>query len=82
MPNPWGLHDMHGNVMEWTADWHGEYSPAPSSDPKGPDRGSRRVVRGGSWNYIAGYCRSSNRYWFAPSVRFDALGFRLAMSPE
>ena len=49
--NAYGLYDMHGNVWEWCADWYdaGYYSVSPSNNPKGPDSGICRVVRGGSW---------------------------------
>ena len=80
-PNKWGLYDMHGNVYEWTADRYGEYSLSPSSDPKGPERGSYRVARGGCWINGAAYCRSAYRGWIAPGRRYASVGFRLALSP-
>ncbi|MCH7920970.1 MAG: formylglycine-generating enzyme family protein, partial [Planctomycetes bacterium] len=81
-PNPWGIHDMHGNVWEWCEDWFDEdyYKGSLESDPKGPDTGSFRVCRGGSGFSPAEDCRSAYRYGDPPSFRYDFLGFRVARS--
>lgn len=76
-PNPWGLYEVHGNVWEWVWNWFGEYSPESVRDPVGPQTGSNRVVRGGSWIGSARYCRSAYRSGGAPSFRDSNLGFRL-----
>ena len=79
-PNPWGLHDMHGNVFEWCSDWY-DGKLIGGVDPIGPEEGSNRVNRGGCWWYSPDYCRSAFRYGYAPSYRNnDVLGFRVARS--
>ena len=79
--NPWGFHDMHGNVWEWCADWYGAYPTGAGSDPVGLADGSNRVKRGGSWNYSAGLARSAFRFWFEPAFSLSYLGFRLSLRP-
>ena len=82
-PNPWGLHDMHGNVWEWCSDRHG-IELRGGTDPVGLRfrRGDSRVIRGGSWGYDLDCCWSACRTGAYPSEAFDArdVGFRVARS--
>jgi len=77
-PNPWGLWQMHGNVWEWCADWVGAYPRGPVIDPRGPDAGSTRVLRGGCWINYGRSLRSAYRDRNDPSNRDVISGFRLA----
>lgn len=78
-PNPWGLHDVHGNVWEWVQDWYDAdyYARSPAVDPQGPQRGTRRVVRGGSWHATATSWRTAFRRDYEPDYRGISIGLRL-----
>ena len=76
-PNPFGLHDVHGNVTEWCLDVFGPYVDGPMTDPVGQGRGNREY-RGGSWNDVAPLSRSSNRSSLGTNLRSHAFGVRPA----
>ena len=78
--NPWGFFDMHGNVREWTMDWNGVYSRNLVIDPIGPNEGSSRISRGGSFNFTRESVRSVSRY--RQANRLNYIGFRLCLAPS
>ena len=78
--SPWGLFEVHGNVREWCADWFGDYPNGEVVDPPGPQEGTSRVVRGGSWANAAYALRSACRYSVAPAEYRAYIGFRVAVS--
>ena len=77
-PNPWGLFDMHGNVLEWCWDWLDNYSERAQTNPTGADSGTNRVYRGGAWNFQANQTRSAYRFGNHPNLRNFLTGFRVA----
>ena len=81
--NSFELHDMHGNVLEWCQDyWHDNYEGAPTDGSAWltDKKAANRVLRGGSWDSVPGFCRSALRYYDSPGYRDSDIGFRVSCS--
>jgi len=78
-PNGWGLYDMHGGVSQWCSDWFGAYERGEVVDPHGPDTGTERVTRGGSWHSAVNKCRSASRGHAIPETKTQTIGFRVVL---
>jgi len=80
--NDLDLYDMSGNIFEWCNDWYDEqyYSESDFEEPLGPLTGSKRVLRGGSWNFPANSARVYSRFKAIPDIRREYIGFRLCRS--
>lgn len=82
-PNPWGIHDLHGNLGEWCADWY--TSPYPKTgvtDPRGSPTGESRIVRGGAWGDDPANLRSAYRNANGPDGAHNGIGFRCVMAVQ
>jgi formylglycine-generating enzyme required for sulfatase activity len=75
--NGFGLHDLHGNVWEWTADWFGPPPTEAQTDPQGPETGKDKVMRGGDWYHDWSYARSAQRSPIYPGLCRRHAGFRV-----
>ncbi len=83
-PNQLGLYDMTGNVREWCQDYYGPdyYAHSPSLNPQGPNEGSRRIIRGGSFNNQDEACVVTYRAYSSPDNKNKFTGLRLAYTEE
>lgn len=81
-PNGYGLYNMSAGVHEWCADWYDPsyYEISADRNPTGPERGTRRVARGGSWRHRIRFARCAARSSLAPDKQFSDFGFRCAMT--
>jgi formylglycine-generating enzyme required for sulfatase activity len=80
--SPYDIHDLAGNVFEWVADWHDDtyYRRSPERNPRGPETGTEKGLRGGAWTKLAIFVRATFREASVPTDRNDLIGFRCAKS--
>jgi formylglycine-generating enzyme required for sulfatase activity len=73
-----GALDMAGNVWEWVADWYGRYPLTRRTNPTGPETGTERLIRGGSWyeGHETGFLRADHRHPFEAEAANHLIGFR------
>jgi formylglycine-generating enzyme required for sulfatase activity len=78
--SPYDIHDLAGNVFEWVADWHDDtyYRRSPERNPRGPETGTEKGLRGGAWTKLAIFVRATFREASVPTDRNDLIGFRCA----
>lgn len=80
--SPYGVADGAGNVIEWVADWYGEsfYGSAADRNPRGPEFGTYKVLRGGAYTTSGTDVRVTSRSKMVPDFRDETIGFRCAVS--
>ena len=79
LPNPWGLHGLHGSVYEWCLGWHVTYPGGHVTDyTSAPDK--NRVLRGGAWSDRPRNGRAAERHWFGIDLNFGNVGFRVILA--
>ena len=80
--NAWGIHDMLGNVSEWCKDWYGPFLKSDNTDPRGPELGTYRVVRGNAWVDESDKMRVARRVYKRMNLIHSAQGFRISLVPN
>jgi formylglycine-generating enzyme len=82
VPNAFGLFNMCDNVHEWCSDWYDAnyYATSPERNPQGPEQGTRKASRGGSWRHHVKIARCSARSSIPPEFQYADYGFRVACS--
>lgn len=80
--NELGLYDMSGNIWEWCNDWYGDYSLITQDNPRGPEKGERRVQRGGAYNTSPLCLKTTFRSSYPPGNSFHSTGFRVVRTPS
>lgn len=79
LPNAWGLYDMGGNLWEWCSDWHEPYREDDLTDPNGPPKGEKKVIRSGSYGNSSWDCRSAERGCVTPDTQGGSIGLRVVL---
>jgi formylglycine-generating enzyme required for sulfatase activity len=83
-PNEFGLYDMTGNLWEWMSDYYddGYYAKSPTAEPRGPETGQKRALRGGYWGDFPSWIRITRRIGLDPAAKAAGFGVRLALPAQ